>query len=122
MAEGKLGRKSGSGFYAWEKGRPVKEKSEADTKRLERCSDRLILRLVNEAVACLREGVVDDADLLDAGIVFGTGFAPFRGGPLHWVRQEGVGNILNKLKKLEYTYGERFAADPGWQELEEKSR
>lgn len=122
VAEGKLGRKSGSGFYAWEKGRPVKEKSEADTKRLERCSDRLILRLVNEAVACLREGVVDDADLLDAGIVFGTGFAPFRGGPLHWVRQEGVGNILNKLKKLEYTYGERFAADPGWQELEEKSR
>ena len=122
VAKGKLGRKSGSGFYAWEKGRPVKGKSEADSKHLEHCSDRLILRLVNEAVACLRERVVSDADLLDAGIVFGTGFAPFRGGPLNWVRQEGVEEILNKLKKLEYTYGERFAANAGWLELEENLR
>ena len=46
-------------------------------------TNRLVLRLLNEAVACLREGVVGDAQLLDAGMVFGTGFAPFRGGRLH---------------------------------------
>ena len=44
--------------------------------------DRLILALVNECAACLREGIVADADLVDAGLIFGAGFAPFRGGPL----------------------------------------
>jgi 3-hydroxyacyl-CoA dehydrogenase/enoyl-CoA hydratase/3-hydroxybutyryl-CoA epimerase len=58
---------------------------------------------------------------VDAGIVFGTGFAPFRGGPLHWVRQEGAEEILNRLKKLEFTYGERFAPDPGWQKFLEET-
>ncbi len=46
-----------------------------------------MLPLVNECVACLREGVVADADLIDAGVIFGTGFAPFRGGPLHYAQE-----------------------------------
>jgi len=50
----------------------------------------MILRLLNEAVACLREGIVADEDLLDAGAIFGFGFAPFRGGPMHYLRSEGV--------------------------------
>ena len=50
--------------------------------------DRLILALLNECAACLREKVVADADLLDAGVVFGTGFAPFRGGPLHYLSEQ----------------------------------
>src|SRR3546814_7791254 len=53
--------------------------------------DRMILSMINEAVACLADGVVDDADLLDAGVIFGTGFAPFRGGPIQYVRSEEIG-------------------------------
>ena len=75
---------------------------------------RLILRLVNEAVACLREGIVEDTDLVDAGIIFGTGFAPFRGGPLHYVHKMGSNKIQDQLQALEYKYGEQFHADNGW--------
>jgi 3-hydroxyacyl-CoA dehydrogenase/enoyl-CoA hydratase/3-hydroxybutyryl-CoA epimerase len=78
---------------------------------------RLILRLVNEAVACLRERVTLDGDLLDAGVIFGTGFAPFRGGPLNHARAEGITAQEQQLKALEERYGNRFAADPGWSAL-----
>ena len=76
--------------------------------------DRLILPLLNEAVACLHDGVVSDADLLDAGVIFGTGFAPFRGGPIQYVRQTGAGVLLERLKQLQARYGDRFAPRPGW--------
>ena len=52
--------------------------------------DRLILPMLNEAMAVLREGIVADADLLDAGVIFATGFAPFRGGPLHYAKERGL--------------------------------
>src|SRR6185503_18120421 len=81
VASGELGTKTQRGFYSYDKaGKAVKDRSaaRADTE----LADRLILPLLNEAVACLNEGVVADADLLDAGVVFGTGFAPFRGGPI----------------------------------------
>ena len=52
--------------------------------------DRLVLALLNEAVSCLHDGVVADADLLDAGVIFGTGFAPFRGGPIQHIRAVGA--------------------------------
>jgi len=76
--------------------------------------DRLLMPLINEAVACLHEGVVDDAELLDAGVIFGTGFAPFRGGPIQYVRETGVDNLLARLAILEQRYGDRFKARPGW--------
>lgn len=117
VADGKTGRKSGEGFYTWVKGKPNKLEAKADEQTQRQYADRMILRMINEAVACLREEVVADADLLDAGIIFGTGYAPFRGGPLHYVRQSGTAEILDKLRKLEYTYGERFAPDPGWELL-----
>ncbi len=113
----KLGRKSGQGFYAWHDNKPRKDKSVADRETLEQYKDRMIMRLINESVACLREGIVADADSLDAGIVFGTGFAPFRGGPLHHVQEEDPDKFFSKLQKLEYTYGERFAPDAGWDKL-----
>jgi len=47
-------------------------------------ADRLVQPFVAEARAALAEGIVEDADLVDAGAIFGTGFAPFRGGPLHY--------------------------------------
>jgi 3-hydroxyacyl-CoA dehydrogenase/enoyl-CoA hydratase/3-hydroxybutyryl-CoA epimerase len=117
VEQGQLGRKTGRGFYEWSKGKPRKEKSTTEPDVLEHYSDRMILRLINESVACLHEGIVADTDKLDAGIVFGTGFAPFRGGPMHYVREEGPDRFFSKLQKLEYTYGERFAPDSGWEEF-----
>ncbi|MCC7096481.1 MAG: 3-hydroxyacyl-CoA dehydrogenase, partial [Thermomonas sp.] len=76
--------------------------------------DRLILPLLNEAVACLHAGVVSDTDLLDAGVIFGTGFAPFRGGPIQHIRSVGADALLSRLETLRGKYGERFAPRPGW--------
>ena len=59
------------------------------------------MRLINEATACLREGIVDDKDLIDAGVIFGTGFAPFRGGPLEYIRSEGVESLTKTMSSLE---------------------
>jgi 3-hydroxyacyl-CoA dehydrogenase/enoyl-CoA hydratase/3-hydroxybutyryl-CoA epimerase len=112
----KFGKKSGEGFYVWREGKPVRaeDASAAAPPDLE---DRLILPMLNEAVAALREGVIADADLLDAGVIFATGFAPFRGGPLQYAKSRGVGLIRQRLEELEKSYGERFRPDPGWDEL-----
>jgi 3-hydroxyacyl-CoA dehydrogenase / enoyl-CoA hydratase / 3-hydroxybutyryl-CoA epimerase len=112
----KLGRKSGEGFYVWRDGKAVKAELPqfVDPADLE---DRLILPMLNEAVACLREKVVDDADLLDAGAIFATGFAPFRGGPLQYAKTRGVANVTARLEDLAQHYGERFRPDPGWQQF-----
>jgi 3-hydroxyacyl-CoA dehydrogenase / enoyl-CoA hydratase / 3-hydroxybutyryl-CoA epimerase len=110
----KLGRKSGEGFYVWRDGKPVR----AESPQLSAPSDledRLILPMLNEAVACLREGVIEDGDLLDAGAIFATGFAPFRGGPLQYARSRGISNVTARLTELAERYGERFRPDPGWQ-------
>jgi 3-hydroxyacyl-CoA dehydrogenase / enoyl-CoA hydratase / 3-hydroxybutyryl-CoA epimerase len=111
----KLGRKSGEGFYVWRDGKPVRTGMQVPLP--EDLEDRLILPMLNEAVACLREGVVEDADLLDAGAIFATGFAPFRGGPLQYARARGIPNVTARLSELEQRYGERFRPDPGWQHL-----
>lgn len=83
---GKTGKKSGEGFYVWEEGKPKKEKPENgwDQAELEQLGKELVKPLIDECEKCLAEGVVSDADHVDAGVIFGTGFAPFRGGPLHY--------------------------------------
>ena len=112
--EKKLGRKSGEGFYRWSDGKAQKrELPQAAVP--EDLQDRLILSMLNEAVACLREGTVQDADLLDAGAVFATGFAPFRGGPLQYAKDRGVANVVQRLRELSERYGERFRPDAGWE-------
>ena len=111
---GKRGKKDGQGFYAWENGKAKKPEVPKDYKVPEDLEDRLILPLLNEAVAALHDGVVADADLLDAGVIFGTGFAPFRGGPIAHIRAVGADALLAKLKSLQAKYGERFAPRPGW--------
>lgn len=115
VAAGHLGRKSGKGFYEY--GKHHESRSAAgDLPPAEIC-DRIMLRLLNEAVACWREQVVADADLLDGGVIFGSGFAPFRGGPLQHIRDAGAEALYTRLRELEQRHGTRFTPDPGWQEL-----
>jgi 3-hydroxyacyl-CoA dehydrogenase/enoyl-CoA hydratase/3-hydroxybutyryl-CoA epimerase len=113
---GQLGRKSGQGFYRWENGKPVKPAA-AGSGANEDIEDRLILPMVNEAVACLHDGVVGDADLLDAGVIFGTGFAPFRGGPIHYARERGVERVVARLNDFTQRYGERFTPHAGFSKI-----
>jgi len=116
VAAKKLGRKSGEGFYVWQDGKPVKPDPGSAVAPAD-LEDRLILPMLNEAVACLREGVVADADLLDAGVVFGTGFAPFRGGPLYYARCRGIAAVVARLEELAARHGPRFRPDAGWKSL-----
>jgi 3-hydroxyacyl-CoA dehydrogenase / enoyl-CoA hydratase / 3-hydroxybutyryl-CoA epimerase len=111
----KLGVKSGEGFYKYVDGRPQKQRNYPRPSR--DLEDRLMLPLINEAVACLAEDIVADADLLDAGVVFGTGFAPFRGGPIHYARQHGVTTLVHRLEQLAEQLGPRFAPHAGWRRL-----
>lgn len=116
--DGQLGRKSGQGFYLWKDGKVVRQTPAGDAALADAdISDRLVLRLINESVACLREGVVADEDLLDAGVIFGTGFAPFRGGPMHYVHSRGTHELRERLGELETRFGRHFHADSGWQAI-----
>lgn len=112
---GRLGAKTGHGFYRYDGGRPEKQKQYARPD--DDLTDRLLLPLVNEAVACLREHVVDDSDLVDAGVVFGTGFAPFRGGPIRYAHQRGVRDVVARLTLLAERHGPRFSPHSGWDQL-----
>ncbi len=86
---GKLGKKSGEGFYEWKKGRPQRDPKAHEGHDLNDLAERLMQPYFDECRACLADQVVEDADLLDAGMIFGTGFAPFRGGPLHYLAGSG---------------------------------
>ncbi|WP_369348085.1 3-hydroxyacyl-CoA dehydrogenase NAD-binding domain-containing protein [Stenotrophomonas sp. JAG2] len=114
VEQGKRGKKDGQGLYKWENGRAQKPDVPANYEVPADLEDRLILPLLNEAVACLHDGVVADADLLDAGVIFGTGFAPFRGGPIQYIRATGADALLERLKVLQQRHGDRFAPRPGW--------
>ena len=114
--DGKLGRKSGQGYYRWEDGKAVKPDSGNGDVPSD-IEDRLILPMVNEAVACLHDKVVAEADLLDAGVIFGTGFAPFRGGPLNYARERGTTSVVIRLNELAKAHGERFEPHSGWSDL-----
>ncbi len=114
--DGLLGRKSGQGYYLWEDGKAVKPASDGRNVA-DDIQDRLILPMLNEAVACLQENVVSDADLLDAGVIFGTGFAPFRGGPLNYAKERGTTSVVMRMNELAKAHGERFEPHSGWSEL-----
>ena len=87
VAAGQLGKKSGQGFYRWEAGKARKAVAPAVPEGLAR---RILAPLLAAADDCVARGVVADADLADAGVIFGTGFAPFTGGPLHHSRAGGA--------------------------------
>ncbi|MFN3165420.1 MAG: 3-hydroxyacyl-CoA dehydrogenase family protein, partial [Pseudohongiellaceae bacterium] len=116
---GELGRKSGKGFYQWKKGKAHKDtkESDPDSSNNQSLQDRLLLPMLNACVECRRQDVVADLDDLDAAMIFATGFAPFRGGPMHYARQRGVDDIIATLEQLSEKHGERFKPDPGWQDM-----
>ncbi|MCP4764726.1 MAG: crotonase [Gammaproteobacteria bacterium] len=111
-----LGKKSGRGFYQYKNGKPVMDK-DVDIGDQKMIQNRLIFRFLNEAAACLQEEIVADQDLLDAGIIFGTGFAPFRGGPMNYSLNEGVDSIIAVMMEYEERFGERFKPAKGWARL-----
>jgi 3-hydroxyacyl-CoA dehydrogenase / enoyl-CoA hydratase / 3-hydroxybutyryl-CoA epimerase len=117
VADGRLGRKSGRGFYEWDAKGHAKIPG-IGTPTTMPVTERLILRLLNEAIACLREGVVTTADAVDAGMVYGTGFAPFLGGPMRYVESLGETGITHSLHRLAEEYGKRFNPDSGWSQAE----
>ena len=88
VRQGKLGKKTGEGFYLWEEGKPKREQVAYDRAELERLGRELVQPMLDEAERALSDRVVASADHVDAGMIFGTGFAPFRGGPLHYRRNE----------------------------------
>jgi 3-hydroxyacyl-CoA dehydrogenase/enoyl-CoA hydratase/3-hydroxybutyryl-CoA epimerase len=118
VSSGNLGQKSQRGFYEYnKKGKPVKNKIDSSVDQIETIQDRLILRLLNEAVACLREGIVDSEDMLDAGIIFGTGFAPFTGGPIKYLHTLKLDKQRRRFEEFNNKYSDRFIMDEGWENL-----
>jgi 3-hydroxyacyl-CoA dehydrogenase/enoyl-CoA hydratase/3-hydroxybutyryl-CoA epimerase len=116
VAAKKLGRKSGEGFYRWRDGKAVKSPGPVPEPPAD-LEDRLILALANECAAVLREKIVDDAELVDAGVIFGSGFAPFRGGPMTYARKRGIDAVVARLTELARAHGTRFTPDEGWSAL-----
>ncbi|HEX3859295.1 MAG TPA: 3-hydroxyacyl-CoA dehydrogenase NAD-binding domain-containing protein [Pseudolabrys sp.] len=115
VEKGGLGRKTGKGMYVWKNGKAVKDSGAA--KPGPDIADRLILPMLDVCVTCLREKVVADEDIIDGAMIFATGFAPFRGGPMHYARSRGTAEIARRLAELAKRYGERFRPDPGWDKL-----
>jgi 3-hydroxyacyl-CoA dehydrogenase/enoyl-CoA hydratase/3-hydroxybutyryl-CoA epimerase len=115
VAKGELGRKTGKGFYTWKAGKADTGGMSAISEPSAEMIDRLILPMSNVCVACLREGIVDNADVVDGAVIFGTGYAPFRGGPLNYARTRGVDNVVSTLDALTDKFGKRFTPDAGWE-------
>ncbi|HTH39285.1 MAG TPA: 3-hydroxyacyl-CoA dehydrogenase NAD-binding domain-containing protein [Rhodocyclaceae bacterium] len=85
VSNGDLGRKSGRGFYAYSNGKPQKAAAGSVPADL---AQRLVAPLIDRSRKLVEQGIVADADLADAGVIFGTGFAPFTGGPLNYQRSQ----------------------------------
>jgi 3-hydroxyacyl-CoA dehydrogenase / enoyl-CoA hydratase / 3-hydroxybutyryl-CoA epimerase len=116
VSKGELGRKTGKGFYVWKDGKPDKTPALPQTAQpSDEMIDRLVLPMSNVCVACLREGIVDNAEIVDGAMIFGTGYAPFRGGPLNYARTRGVENVVQAMRALAQRFGDRFTPDAGWE-------
>lgn len=115
---GHLGKKTGQGFYKWVKGKAMKNPPSQKEGKVSPLviQNRLVMRLLNESMACLREGIVDNPDEVDTGIIFGTGFAPFRGGPMNYAQSLSYEKVRDMLDRYTVEFGKRFTPDLGWKE------
>lgn len=104
-----LGKKTNRGFYTYKNGKAQKEK--VSNKNWQPIANRLILRMISEASQCLKEEVVSDSDLLDGGMIFATGFAPFRGGPMRYAEDFGKDKLNSLFEELAEKHGNRFSLD-----------
>ncbi|MEQ8899522.1 MAG: 3-hydroxyacyl-CoA dehydrogenase NAD-binding domain-containing protein [Roseovarius sp.] len=112
VEKGETGKKAGKGLYDYNSEEaPDTPADEPDQQII----DRLILPMCNAAVECLRKGVAPDADTIDGAVIFGTGWAPFRGGPLHYAKTRR--DVPKVLEQLADRHGPRFTPDPGWSNL-----
>ncbi|QNE07522.1 3-hydroxyacyl-CoA dehydrogenase NAD-binding domain-containing protein [Croceicoccus marinus] len=113
VERGELGKKSGKGLYEYDSdGEPQKDR--VDGPVTPQLGERLILPMLDAVAFAIDEGVVEDADSADAAMIFGTGFAPFLGGPMHYAKSRGFGNIANTLDRLESEHGPRFRPSAWW--------
>jgi 3-hydroxyacyl-CoA dehydrogenase/enoyl-CoA hydratase/3-hydroxybutyryl-CoA epimerase len=108
---GELGKKSGKGFYDWSDGTPHPTYDDEIPKDV---TDRLILPMLDACVELLRKGIAESENQVDGAMIFATGWAPFRGGPMHYAHSRGISEIVANLKELEVAHGPRFAPDDGW--------
>ena len=116
LTSGLKGKKEGEGFYIYRPGKPsqpsasVNQKLSLSNARKATQEDlrRLLLLMVNEAGRCLEENVVGNAADIDTGMVFGTGFPPFRGGLCRWAETEGLAQLRKELSTCSKTLGDRF--------------
>jgi len=113
VKSGHLGKKNNKGFYIYKNGKAQKDTT-TSYKDMRYLQQRLILIFINEATACLRDNVVESEELLDAGVIFGTGFAPFRGGPIKYIHDSGKHDLQINMEKLKEELGERYTPDNGW--------
>ena len=133
---GRLGKKNGKGFYAYEAGSSLDRKTGrpdlavysilgvrrqpgivSATEIVERC----VLPMVNEASRCLEEGVVGEPATVDLGMIMGTGFPAFRGGLLRYADSLGLNTVVERLRALERKLGERFRPADALVKMAEKS-
>ena len=112
----RLGKKSGEGFYRYRDGKAQKNTS-AKYNDMQTVQDRLVLRLLHEATACLRDGIVESENMVDAGVIFGTGFAPFTGGAINYIRSVGADPLCHRMGEMQQRFGERFDCDATWAKL-----
>lgn len=110
-----LGAKTGKGFFEYKNGKRLPG-SEMGIDMPHDALIRMQYRMLNEAVACMREGLVSETDYIDAGMIFGAGFPAFRGGPIQYAKELGVPKIVEVLTHLQ-AKSDRFKVDPGWQQL-----
>lgn len=115
VENGNLGKKTGKGLYPWKNGKAVK--ADHGSNLDDAATDRLILPILDACVECYRKGVAGDLDVIDGAMIFATGFAPFRGGPIHYAKNRGVDNVVETLGRLAQEHGPRFEPDSGWAQL-----
>ena len=118
IEKGWLGKKSGKGFYSYKGNKKIlnpdingyiKTFVTKDLKLAEKeIQDRMVSRLVNEAAKCLEDEIIEDPIVGDIGLVFGIGFAPFRGGPFRYLDQIGVEKYVDMMNGFADKYGPQF--------------